>query len=199
MFLQNLLKYGFTTAILSIGSIAISLSTQAQDPSTLINALKQGGHIIYFRHEKVVTGERPTAITQLPARYGKCLEPEKTLGTASVTTMKQIGEKFKAFNIPVGQVLSSSSCRAIETAWYTFGKAEIEPKLDGTPRDKIWVELHNLLLTPPTKGTNTIFSTHSTNIKALAGLVLDEGEAVVFTPDGKGGFTQVGRIKKNEW
>ena len=39
----------------------------------------------------------------------------------------------------------------------------------------------------------------NTNINALTGLAIVEGEAVIFQPDGQGGFTLIARLKPEEW
>jgi hypothetical protein len=52
------------------------------------------------------------------------------------------------------------------------------------------------------KGDNTIVVTHLPNIaRAFPQLSsgLEDGEAVIFGPDGKGGTTLVARIKIEEW
>jgi hypothetical protein len=88
----------------------------------------------------------------------------------------------------------------METAWYLLNTTvEVAPPLDGNPREQIWTELRPFLSAMPPPGTNTILFAHSTNIKALTGLEISEGEAVIFRPDDKGGFTFITRLKPEEW
>ncbi len=193
---------GCTGAILpSLLKGWVGLPSQAQESSTseLINSLRQGGQVIYFRHAAAVQGARPNAVAELPAQFRTCLEPQRALSQASVTAMQRLGASFRASRIPVGRVLASPACRAIETTWYAFNRAEVEPSLDGAKRERIWIELHQMLATRPAQGTNTILAAHVSNLQALTGLVIAEGEAVVFKPDGEGNFTLIARKKPEEW
>jgi phosphohistidine phosphatase SixA len=175
---------------------------QAQEKSTpdpLIRGLKRGGHVIYFRHGNAKDGARPNAVAELPSKFSSCKNPERPLTDAGVTDMRLVGKSFRELGIPIDQVLSSPSCRAIESAWLAFNRAEIEPSLDGSEREQIRVELQQLLIKMPRKGANAVLSAHSTNIKALTGLEIAEGEAVIFRPDGQGNFTLVARKTPQEW
>jgi hypothetical protein len=52
------------------------------------------------------------------------------------------------------------------------------------------------------RGTNTVLVTHVPNVSAAfpdAVPAVDQGEALVFGSDGKGGTQIVGRIKIEEW
>ncbi|NET59322.1 MAG: hypothetical protein F6K47_25230 [Symploca sp. SIO2E6] len=175
----------------------------------LLTALQEGGHVIYFRHGTAVRDGRPDAIEQLPNQFQECLDPGRPLSQDGLVEMQNVGEYFEQLNIPVGRVLASPFCRCIETVWYAFdndvAKLEVVNSLNGIS-DKsssdpveIWTSLHELLEIVPKVGTNTVLSAHSSNIKALTGLNVAEGEAVVFKPDGKGWFELVARIEKDDW
>ena len=62
--------------------------------------------------------------------------------------------------------------------------------------------LKKLAATAPPAGTNVILVTHKPNILDAFGkdwFDVREGEASVFRPDGKGGFTPVGRVQAADW
>jgi len=62
--------------------------------------------------------------------------------------------------------------------------------------------LKKLAATPPAAGTNVILVTHKPNILDAFGkdwFDVREGEASIFKPDGKGGFTLVGRVQAADW
>ncbi|NEQ08326.1 MAG: hypothetical protein F6K63_26570 [Moorea sp. SIO1G6] len=175
----------------------------------LLSALQKGGHVIYFRHGNAVRHVRPDAIDQLPDQFQECLDPGRPLSADGLVDMQNVGEHFEQLNIPVGRVLASPACRCIETLWYAFNEdvAEIEviKSLNAIPDTPsydpvgLWKNLHEMLQTVPRVGTNTVLSAHSTNIKALTGLKVAQGEAVVFRPDGKGWFELVARIEQDDW
>ncbi|NEQ71300.1 MAG: hypothetical protein F6K21_38635 [Symploca sp. SIO2D2] len=176
--------------------------------SELLSDLQEGGHVIYFRHGAAVRDVRPNAIKQLPHQFQDCLDPGRPLSGDGLVDMRNVGEHFEQLNIPVGKVMASPACRCIETAWYAFNDVaniEVISSLNGMPNTpsyhpvRLWTNFHQLLQTVPKEGTNTVLSAHSSNIKALTGLNVEEGEAVVFKPDGKGWFELVARIEKDDW
>jgi hypothetical protein len=62
--------------------------------------------------------------------------------------------------------------------------------------------LKKLAATPPPAGTNVILVTHKPNILDAFGkdwFNVREGEASIFKPDGKGGFTLVARVQATDW
>jgi hypothetical protein len=62
--------------------------------------------------------------------------------------------------------------------------------------------LRTLAATPPPAGTNIVLVTHKPNIVDAFGkdwFDVREGEASIFRPDGKGGFTAVARVQVAEW
>jgi phosphohistidine phosphatase SixA len=182
-------------ASLAIATSAFDLPSLAQE--NLVANLRQGGYVIYFRHGTASQEARPAP--DLPQSVKDCTG-ERHITEASLPALKTVGERFRTLNIPVGKVISSPACTAKETAWYTFAKSlEVAPTLDGNPRPSIWTELHPFLTTKPTEGTNTVLVAHGTNLKALTGIAIAEGEAVIFQPDGQGGFTWVTRLTPEAW
>ncbi len=181
---------------LTIAASAFGLPSPAQEER--VANLRQGGYVIYFRHGQASQDARPAP--ELPQSVKDCTG-ERHITEASIPALKTVGERFRTLKIPVGKVISSPACTAKETAWYTFATSMIEeaPTLEGNPRPTIWTELHPFLTTKPTEGTNTVLVAHGTNLKALTGLTIAEGEAVIFQPDGQGGFTLVTRVKLDAW
>ena len=119
-----------------------------------------------------------------------------------------MGNALHQLKIPVGQVLSSPTYRALETAKYAqLGTARTYSELGddgksmqgGTEAQAHW--LQNKVREFPSV-TNTFIVTHSPNMTAAfpqIGSPVADGEALVFGPDGKGGATIVARIKIEEW
>jgi phosphohistidine phosphatase SixA len=115
-----------------------------------------------------------------------------------------MGKSLRDLKIPVGDVLTSPTYRALETVRYAqLGSPHTYPELgDGgqsmqaaTDAQTAW--LKNQVAQIP-KGTNTIIVTHFPNInRAFPELStgLADGEALVFGP----GSTLVARIKIEDW
>ena len=118
-----------------------------------------------------------------------------------------MGKALRNLKIPIGEVFTSPTYRALETVKYAeLGKARPVEELGdngqsmkgGTEAQAVW--LRDAVKKFPT-GTNTILVTHFPNIRGAFPESADvaDGEALVFGPDGKGGATLVGRIKIEEW
>ncbi|GEM_PF-4795655 len=123
-----------------------------------------------------------------------------------------IGAGIRARKIPIGQVLHGAYCRTTQTALLAFGRGEVsEALLAGgftpaaglptpTPPEQRIATLKQMLGTAPPAGVNTVLVTHSEVIRNAVGLNdLEEGETLIYKPDGKGGFSLTGRVLAAEW
>jgi phosphohistidine phosphatase SixA len=160
----------------------------------LVDALRGGGYVIYFRHAATDQSQADTDLS-------RC-ETQRNLNEQGRADARAIGAAFRSLNIPVGQVLSSGYCRARDTAQLAFGRAELVRDLSGLPesqREQRVATLKRLLATPPEPGTNTVLVAHGFNIQAAAELSLAEGEAAIFAPASDGTFVLVARVRPDEW
>jgi phosphohistidine phosphatase SixA len=160
----------------------------------LVDALQQGGFVIYFRHAA-------TDQTQTDRDLSRC-EAQRNLNEQGRADARAIGAAFQALHIPVGAVLSSGFCRTRDTAQLAFAKAEIVEDLTGFPdsqREQRTTALRRLLSAPPQPGTNTVLVAHGFNITAAANISIAEGEAAIFAPGVADGFALVARILPDEW
>jgi phosphohistidine phosphatase SixA len=122
-----------------------------------------------------------------------------------------LGEALKKAEVPVGQVIASTYCRAMETGRLAFGKAEPSDALlleafvpaPGTRAPPPWPQrvetMKELVATAPAAGTNTILVTHFPNVKVMLGVQIGFGDAAIVKPDGHGSVTVVARITAKEW
>ena len=175
-------------------TLAPAIPVSGQD---LVDALRSGGYVIYFRHAAT---DRSQADTDTP-ELENC-QKQRNLTDLGRADARRIGEAFRALQIPVGQVLSSGYCRTRETAELAFGQAEVTPDLTGFPagqEEQRIAALRQLLSTPPQPGTNTVLVAHGFNITNTANISLAEGEAAVFAPLRDGNFGLVARFKPEEW
>lgn len=163
----------------------------------LVNALRRGGYVLYFRH---ATTDQSQADTE-PLNLDDCRK-QRNLNERGRGEARTIGESLVSLSIPIGRVLSSGYCRARETAQLAFGKAAITPDLTGFPQDlrnQRIAALGRMLSTRPLPRTNTVLVAHGFNLTHTADITIAEGEAAVFAPIGAGRFALVTRIQPEGW
>jgi phosphohistidine phosphatase SixA len=124
---------------------------------------------------------------------------------------RAIGAAFRNADIPVGKVLASGLCRAVETGRLAFGRVEASDALliesfvpvAGAPAPPPWPQrvemMKEMIATVPQAGTNSVLITHFPNIQAALGIQINFGDAAIVRPDGQGGVAVVGKILSREW
>jgi len=186
-----------TPRLVIVLAVAQSLSGPA-----LVTALRDGGYVIVMRH---ASSPRETPDKQAANPDNVKLERQlDATGRAGATAM---GQAFIDLKIPIGEVFTSPTYRAMETV-------RLAKLPNPQPREELgdggqsmqgtsvsqgaWLKEK---VTRPTTGTNIVIVTHMPNLARAFpewGAVAD-GEAVVLRPDGKGGATIVARIKIEDW
>jgi phosphohistidine phosphatase SixA len=190
---------------LSILMLAVVAATRAQTLTgpQLVEALQRGGYVIVMRHA-TSPQEPPTKETANPDNPGD----ERQLNEWGMTTATEMGNAIRALRIPIGEVLSSPTYRALETIKFAkFGETRIVPELGENGKSmqvssSAQAEWLRRRATAFPKGTNTLLVTHNPNL--IAAFPKDavgaaDGEALVFGPDGRGGATLIARVKIEEW
>jgi phosphohistidine phosphatase SixA len=150
----------------------------------LVEALRGGGYVIYFRHAHTDQSQPDTDVQNLE----NC-ETQRNLSEQGRADARAIGAAVETLGIPIGEVLASEYCRTRETAELMFGR--VTPTRDLTSRATTATEaehaerieaLRRLLATPPAPGTNTVLVGHGFNIGDATGISIAEGEAAIFLP-----------------
>lgn len=162
-----------------------------------IEALQKGGYVIYFRH----------GATTYPGidRLEWPRERQRLLSEKGIKQSEIIGKAFKENNIPVGEVLASPFYRCRDMAEIAFGRVDEDILLIGLLSDSEGRPARIQYLTekvtmPPKEGTNRVIVAHRSNIEAVAGVFLQEGEAIVLQPnDTDTGFTKHGTFMPKDW
>jgi phosphohistidine phosphatase SixA len=121
-----------------------------------------------------------------------------------------MGDALRRLKIPVGQVLSSPTYRALETVRLgqlgqpkthpEVGDAGLSMRADRSGKRGAWIRAR--VATPPLRGTNTLIVTHFPNISEAFpadAQGLEDGEALIFHPDRHGGAALVSRVKIDDW
>ena len=168
----------------------------------LVQILKQGGHVVYFRHGPTTkTGEKTVEKQDL----GNCAV-QRNLSAEGQEQTKAMGEGIKRLQIPIGEVYSSPYCRCVDTAMNLFGRHKTSDALHfaiHTSREdskKSTDDLLKMLATQPPAGKNTMVVSHTANLKAAVNIFpRPEGVAHVFKPEGNGKFSYLGLIMPETW
>jgi phosphohistidine phosphatase SixA len=186
------------------GMVCVPLAAIAQETllqgKLLAEALRQGGYVILIRHaasDKTQKDAEPVNLTDCAT--------QRNLSKEGQTEARTIGQEMNSLKIPIGKVLSSPYCRTMDTGRLAFSRVESSPALnyvvvkDDADKQKAAALMRPLLATAPESKTNTILISHSTNIQATLGFVPDEGEAVIFKPEGSGRYKMVSRVRTQQW
>ena len=165
------------------GSEAPEAEPARLGPLELVEALQEGGHVVYLRHAATDRSREDDPAVDL-----EDCATQRNLSNAGRGQARAIGAAFRALEIPLGRVAASAYCRTRETAELAFGAFEDEPDLTGFPEeseltyDERVRRTKELLATPPADGENTILVAHIKNLEESVSRSIDEGELAVFQP-----------------
>jgi broad specificity phosphatase PhoE len=195
--------FGFLGLMMMIaGFSAPSANAQSLSGANLVNALRRGGYVLVIRHANA-----PAQPPGKAAADAENVKLERQLDSAGRDAARGLGEAVKTLRIPIGDVFSSPTYRALETIRLaSLGQAKTVAELDegaagmqGNAEAQRVNWLMAKVAEAPRAGTDTIIVTHAPNIQSSFGIDAAAGEAIVFRPDGKGGAAQVARIKIGDW
>jgi len=203
-------SYGRVMPALSLLAVAIPLlvmvgaaPAQSLSGEMLVKALRQGGYVIVMRHASSPR-DAPDPKTANPDNVDR----ERQLDEEGRTTAVALGKALRELKIPLGDVFSSPTYRALETLRLAqVGNPRPIAELgDGGRGMQVSSEaqaawLRNKVTQFPAR-TNALIVTHLPNMSRAfpqwtTGLA--DGEALIFGPDGKGGTTLVARVKIEDW
>jgi phosphohistidine phosphatase SixA len=189
----------------AIVALLWALPAVGQSAPTWLAALQAGGHVIVLRHGATYADQADTNPLDL-----KDTAHQRQLNDAGRAAAKAMGDALHKMKIPVAKVETSLFQRAVETGTLLgFGKvsstADIsEGGLVVSPNEnnRRTAAMRTLAATPPPAGTNVVLVSHKPNIMDAFGkdwFDVREGEASLFRPDGKGGYTLVARVPAADW
>jgi len=184
-------------------SVSLPLPAQSLSAAELLQVLRAGGNVIVMRH-----ASSPRTLPDKAEANPDNTALERQLDSAGRTSAAKMGKALRELKIPVGEVLSSSTYRALETAKFAqLRGVKTYPELgDGGQSMALagngqgtWLQQQVTQLPPA--GSNTFIITHLPNISAAFPEAHNaaDGEALVFGADGKGGSALLARIKIDEW
>jgi len=189
----------------ALGLLFLAGAAQAQMLSgeALVKALRQGGYVIVMRH-----ASSPREVPDRQTANPDNTKPERQLDEVGRTTAAAMGKALRGLKIPIGEVFTSPTYRALETVRLEqWPNPKATPELGdngqsmsgGTQAQAAWLRK---TVTQFPSGTNTVVVTHFPNLtgafpKEAAGV--EDGEALIFGPDGSGGAKVVARVKIGDW
>src|SRR4030081_2099317 len=180
-------------------------SQPAAAQADAISALRQGGHVIVFRHGATYADQADTDPLNLSN-----VAKQRQLNDDGRALAKSIGESLHKLRVPVSLVRTSLFQRAVDTGTL-LGFGEVKATADVTEGGLVVTPIENnrraeafrkLVSAMPATGTNIVIVSHKPNIMDAFGkdwFDVREGEASVFQPDGKGGYKPIARILAGGW
>lgn len=192
-------------ALATLLALCAATGTAPLTGKDLTAALQRGGYVILMRHAS--SPRIPPDAAQADASN---THHERQLDETGRATARAMGEALQRLRIPVGQVLSSPTYRALETArlaglgpvqtYDQLGDAGHSMTPDASGTRGAW--LRGKVAQAPKPGTDTLIITHAPNISEAfptEGADLADGEALIFHPGGQGGSSLVARVKIQDW
>jgi hypothetical protein len=176
----------------------------------LLPSLKEGGHVIVFRHGATDNAQQDI----YPFNFAD-MKAQRQLSEKGKAMARQIGGAITELHIPIGAVFTSRLNRAVETGRLLSGK-DVTPVAaltdsgagsaasmakPGGDNVKAGRAGRDLVKAPPQAGTNTLLVTHKTNIADAFGKEagdVEELEAFVWNSS-ESGTVLVGRVKPADW
>ena len=203
---QRLAAVCLLMVVVFVSASPASIAQDQLSGQALVDALRSGGFVIYFRHADTDWSQNDNVTADGdwkscdPSRMRQLSDPGRSVA-------RGIGEAIGRLAIPVGRVLSSEYCRAKETAQLM----NLGPV---TPTRSImnmlaaeWVggaeaaaeRARQELGRPPKPGTNTIIVAHGNLMRAASGAYAGEAGSGVFKPLGDNKFTLVAMLEPQSW
>lgn len=181
----------------------------SQDPlsgQALVDALRRGGYIIYFRH--AATDWSQDDYVTAAGEWTSC-NPNRMrqLSNQGRAVARRIGEAIRRLEIPIGRVLSSEYCRTRQTAQLmdlgpvvptrVIMNMRVAQMVGG--REAVIERAQRELGRPPIPGTNTVLVAHGNLMRAASGAYTGEAGAGIFAPSGGKEFQLVKLLEPDQW
>jgi phosphohistidine phosphatase SixA len=194
----------FIAIVAALAAATAAPRAQQLSGSALIEALRQGGYVLLMRHTSSPNAKPDKAIAE-PDNVTQ----ERQLDQVGRDTARAMGEAIRKLGIPIGDVLSSPTYRALQVVRLaSLGQAKTFDELGegvgnmGPVAESAATWLRNKVSETPRSGTDTLLVTHLPNITGAFGPStrnVADGEMLVYRPFGKGYSELIGRIKIEEW
>jgi phosphohistidine phosphatase SixA len=184
---------------------------RAADLDTMVAALRDGGHVLVFRHGATDESQKDV----YPFKFDD-MTAQRQLSEKGRDMAREVGAALKKLGVPIGEVYTSRLNRAVETGKLLGGKgvspvdaltdsgagsASAMANPDGK-NARAGSAVRDLVNAPPKAGLNNLAVTHKTNVADAFGKEFSdirEGEALVYKISASGPAVLVGRVQAGEW
>jgi len=173
----------------------------------LLNRLKAGGNVLYFRHfhttsDGVNDDTRQWEIGRMPESAYEDCSWQRPLTEFGRTRARMVGAALQQLEIPIDRIIASPFCRCRESAALLTGRtpetftALVFPRMEHT-RERAESFVHNLLAAGTSSSGNTVVVAHRPPMDQFGRIM--EGEAYIFSTDHDQRYDLIGRVEPHEW
>jgi len=179
--------------------VAQAAQPPAVDAGWLVDELRRGGYLVYFRHTTTYREdiEREARNVRMGELSVSDCATQRNLNERGVREAARQAMLVRDLGIPFAIAYASRYCRARDhVRWFTEAVTYVEPLTPSRNADKARA-LRELLATPPHPGTNTFFFAHGGILWQATDYDSEEAETFVF----RAGLppTLVAAIKMSDW
>lgn len=174
--------------------LAVSFAAMAAEPGvsvsgkSLLDELRKGGYIVYFRHTKTLPEHAHEAQMRRDGKWRvEDCSTQRNLSEAGYFEARLQRDMVAKLGIPHGKVYASRACRTrIHADWVVTQFEFLDVLTPPRNRDKGLI-VRKLLNTPPAPGANTFMFAHGGILWSATDYDSVESETFVFrpAPDGK--------------
>jgi phosphohistidine phosphatase SixA len=199
-----LILLAFAVSLGSMLPVAVGAGTPAAgDLTSLLEDLRRGGYVIFFRHAATNWNEEDKEEAMKATgefSLGDCTT-QRNLSVEGRRQAERLGAALRTLAIPIGRIAASRYCRTQDTARLAFGWAAPSELL--TPGQQASVSraeaLKRLVGTSLVSAQNTVLVGHSDMMRTGFGIDVSEMEGVVIRPDPGGKPQMVARLRLEQW
>ncbi|MFN0159995.1 MAG: hypothetical protein ACKVQQ_02125 [Burkholderiales bacterium] len=149
----------------------------------LLDELRKGGYIVYFRHTKTLPQHEHEARMRREGKWrAEDCSTQRNLSEEGIAEANEQRDWVAKFGIPYGRVYSSSACRARIHAERVARGIELVDVLTPLRSPEKGLLLRRMLNTAPAPGTNTFMFAHGGILWNATDYDSVESETFVFRP-----------------
>lgn len=174
----------FALLLACLGGLANAVEPGvAVSGKTLLEDLRKGGYIVYFRHTKTLPEHEHEARMRREGKWRvEDCSTQRNLSEAGINEANDQRDWVAKFGIPFGRVYSSSACRARIHAERVAHGIEFSDVLTPSRSAEKGLVLRKMLGTAPAPGTNTFMFAHGGILWNATDYDSVESETFVFRP-----------------
>jgi len=168
---------------------------------TLVEELRKGGYVVFFRHTKTLPEHAHEAQMRRDGRWrvDDC-STQRNLSEEGYREARMQGELVRQLGIPHGKAYTSAACRARIHGEWVVDRVELLDVLTPLRSREKGLALRQLLNTPPAAGSNTFMFAHGGILWNATDYDSVESETFVFRPAPAGQPPQlVAAIRIEDW